>query len=74
MEVCDQGPGLPAAVREQLFTPHVTTKPNGSGMGLYLAQRITATRYGGNLNLEDLPQGGTRVVLELGSREETPHD
>lgn len=65
LEVEDRGPGLPASVREKLFTPHVTTKSNGAGMGLFLAHRIATTRLGGELRLEDREGGGTRAVLEL---------
>ena len=67
----DQGPGLPAEVRERLFTPHLTTKANGSGMGLFLAHRIATNRYGGRLELEDLKStdgSGTRALLEIGPR------
>jgi signal transduction histidine kinase len=74
LEIEDDGPGLPDEVRSRLFTPHVTTKATGSGMGLYLAQRIASTRYGGKVSLQDRPQGGTLVVLELGHREENDSD
>lgn len=75
MEVTDQGPGLPPAVRERLFTPHLTTKANGSGMGLFLAHRIATTRYGGSLNLEEGEDGrGVRAVLELAPRNEDLKD
>ncbi len=66
--VDDEGPGLPAEVRARLFTPHVTTKPSGSGMGLFLAHRIATTRYGGGLSLEERTPRGTRAVLDLGPR------
>jgi len=71
VEVLDRGPGLPPAVRQRLFTPHLSTKANGSGMGLFLAHRITTTRYGGRLTLDDRAGGGTRAVLRLGSRRES---
>jgi len=64
----DDGRGLPAEVRSRLFTPHVTTKPSGSGMGLFLAHRIATTRYGGSLVLEARAPRGTRAVLALGPR------
>jgi signal transduction histidine kinase len=64
----DDGPGLPPEVRRRLFTPHVTTKAHGSGMGLFLAHRIATSRYGGSLHLEDAEPTGTRAILELGSR------
>lgn len=71
----DQGPGLPEEVRGRLFTPHLTTKANGSGMGLFLAHRIATTRYDGRLELENLPGAGARAVLEIGPRgqEQRPH-
>jgi signal transduction histidine kinase len=65
LEVLDRGPGLAPDVRARLFTPHVTTKAHGTGMGLYLAERIARTRYGGSLELHDRPGGGVRAVLEL---------
>ena len=64
----DAGAGLPAEVRARLFTPHTTTKPSGSGMGLYLAHRIATTRYGGSLALEPRAPAGTRALLEVGPR------
>ena len=68
IEVDDRGEGLAPEVRERLFTPHVTTKASGSGMGLFLAQRLAAGRYDGSLELHDREGGGTRAVLELGPR------
>ncbi|MCB1035500.1 MAG: HAMP domain-containing histidine kinase [Acidobacteria bacterium] len=73
VEVLDQGPGLPAEVKRSLFSPHVTTKEQGSGMGLFLAHRIAVNRYGGSLRLEAVEPGvegagGTRAVLEVGPR------
>ncbi len=70
LEVDDQGPGLPAEVRRRLFTPHLSTKANGSGMGLFLAHRIATNRYAGSLELLDRETGGTRAVLEIGERAE----
>lgn len=74
VEVEDEGPGLPAGVREKLFTPHVTTKSTGAGMGLFLAHRIATTRLGGNLRLDDREGGGTLAVLELPLAEDAQDD
>lgn len=68
VRVEDEGAGLPGEVRARLFTPHVTTKPSGSGMGLFLAHRIATTRYGGSLALESRAPRGTRAVLAVGPR------
>ena len=67
VSVEDEGPGLPGEVRDRLFTPHVTTKPTGSGMGLFLARRIATTRYGGDLSLTDRERG-CRATLTLRDR------
>ncbi len=72
IDVEDRGAGIPAQVRARLFTPHVTTKEQGSGLGLFLSQRIATTRYGGSLQLEDREGGGTRAVLELFDRAGRP--
>ena len=66
----DEGGGLRDEVRERLFEPHVTTKPHGSGMGLFLAHRLVTGRYGGALRLEPREGAGTgtRVTLEIGDR------
>jgi C4-dicarboxylate-specific signal transduction histidine kinase len=61
----DQGPGLTAAVRARLFQPHVTTKEQGAGLGLFLAERIARRRYGGSLVLADRQPRGLRAVLTL---------
>jgi signal transduction histidine kinase len=66
--LADRGAGLPAEVRSRLFTPHVTTKPAGAGVGLYLAQRLAAHRYRGEVTLADRPGGGTVAVLRLRDR------
>jgi signal transduction histidine kinase len=72
VEVRDRGLGLAPEVRERLFTPHVSTKANGSGMGLFLAHRLATQRYGGGLELLDIEEhgdrAGTRAVLTLGDR------
>ncbi len=70
LQVDDEGPGLPPEVRQRLFTPHLSTKANGSGMGLFLAHRIAGSRYGGHLELQDLQPTGTRAALELKDRAE----
>ncbi|HEY2107219.1 MAG TPA: ATP-binding protein, partial [Candidatus Binataceae bacterium] len=46
VEVSDSGPGMTPDQEAQLFTPFFTTKPNGSGLGLVLSQRIIALHDG----------------------------
>ena len=53
----DEGSGLSDAIRDRLFEPHQTTKPEGAGMGLYIARRIARLWYGGDLIIEEQPKG-----------------
>jgi signal transduction histidine kinase len=48
IDVRDSGAGVPDEVAAQLFTPFVTSKPNGTGLGLALSRRI-AGEHGGAL-------------------------
>lgn len=50
LEIADSGPGVPDSIRERVFEPFVTGKPNGTGLGLALCQRL-AERMGGELTL-----------------------
>lgn len=68
VRVQDQGPGLDPSIQEHLFSPHTSTKSQGAGMGLYLAQRIATNRYGGALSLAERPNGGIEAKLVLGAR------
>lgn len=62
--VTDSGTGIADEVRDSLFKPGVTTKADGSGLGLTIAQAITA-QHGGKLELDEVPAGGCRAVLEI---------
>jgi signal transduction histidine kinase len=66
IEVEDNGPGVPEAIREFIFEPFFTTKPRGRGTGLGLSLvRATAQAHGGSVRVESSPSGGARFVLEL---------
>lgn len=69
-EVLDRGAGLADEVKGKLFTPHLTTKEQGAGMGLFLAKRIASSRYGGRLELRDREGGGAVAELTLRDRED----
>lgn len=51
VEVHDNGPGIPEAVREKLFTPFYTTKAQGGGLGL-LSVKLCAEEYGGSVTVD----------------------
>ncbi|MEZ0306563.1 MAG: nitrogen regulation protein NR(II) [Ramlibacter sp.] len=55
--VADRGPGIPAEVQQQLFTPFFTTKAEGMGLGLSMC-RTVVEQHGGFLEFEaNHPQG-----------------
>ena len=66
IRIADNGPGVPAGLRERVFEPFFTTKPpeKGTGVGLALC-RALARAHGGSLNLEDTPGGGASFILRL---------
>lgn len=68
VRVLDRGRGVPDSLQGRLFTPHVSSKADGAGMGLYLAQRLVALRYAGGIVLAPRDGGGTAAVLTLFAR------
>lgn len=64
IDICDNGPGVPADILPQLFTPFVTGRPDGLGLGLAIASDIM-TGFGGTLTLIPSPLGGAGFRLTL---------
>jgi signal transduction histidine kinase len=65
--VQDRGPGFAFATSETgeaFLRPGLTTKPTGSGFGLFLARRLVESR-GGSLTVGRAPQGGALVAVQL---------
>jgi two-component system nitrogen regulation sensor histidine kinase GlnL len=59
----DDGPGVSEQIAETLFYPLVTSRPEGSGLGLALAQDLV-TRHGGLIEFDSRP-GRTVFTLLL---------
>ena len=70
LTVEDSGPGIEDHVREQLFTPFFTTKPDGQGVGLTMVQEILQN-HGAEFSLDSAPGGPTRftALFEAASRQ-----
>jgi signal transduction histidine kinase len=65
----DQGPGIPPSLRERIFEPFFTTKPGGTGLGLSVVDAVV-TAHGGEVAVEEPPEGGARFLVALPVREE----
>lgn len=63
IRVIDNGPGVAPAVRQRLFTPFTTDKPDGLGLGLVISRDIVAA-FGGELSLEP-SSTGARFAIRL---------
>jgi len=61
VRVADNGPGLSDAVRDRLFTPFTTDKPDGMGLGLVISRDIVAG-FGGELSHEPSRTGAVFAV------------
>ena len=64
IEMEDNGPGIPRHLRERIFEPYVTTKPQGTGLGLALVKRMVEDHHGFIRAFSD-GKSYTRFVIEL---------
>ena len=62
--ILDSGPGIPDEVRHKIFYPFVTTKKQGSGIGLAMARKIVECHHG-LIDVADGPEGGTLFRLRI---------
>lgn len=61
LTVSDEGEGIPAEVRERIFDPFVTSKPDGTGLGLSMSYRIVEMHHG-KMDYETSAAGTTFTV------------
>jgi PAS domain S-box-containing protein len=64
IRIADTGIGIVPEIREKLFTPFVTTKEHGTGLGLALAKKIIESHQG-TIDIESEPGKGATIILRL---------
>lgn len=62
--VADRGPGIPAELLDQVFTPFYTSKPEGLGLGLSICRTIVEA-HGGAITVENRAGGGAAFTFML---------
>jgi PAS domain S-box-containing protein len=62
--VADDGPGIPPSLRETLFQPFVTTKREGTGLGLMICKRIVEAHHG-TIRAGTAEGGGAAFTIAL---------
>ena len=65
VDISDNGRGIPKDLGDTIFLPMITDKPEGSGLGLPIAQEIIS-RHGGTIHLHSSASGTTfSTILPL---------
>ena len=67
----DQGPGIPADVRERMFEPFFTTRAGGTGLGLAIVKRLIEV-LNGTVVLTDREGGGTVAEITVPAAPTSP--
>ncbi|MDV2116562.1 sensor histidine kinase [Alcaligenes faecalis] len=65
VDVCDNGPGVLPELKDSLFTPFTTSRPDGTGLGLALSQRLIERAHGEVFLLDGAPETTFRIILPL---------
>ena len=62
--VQDNGPGIDPNLMDRVFEPHFSTRPDGTGMGLYICKHLVE-RIGGTLTVHNVPGTGCRFSVGI---------
>jgi signal transduction histidine kinase len=68
LTVTDTGEGICPDIKDKLFTPFVSTKATGSGLGLSISKRIIEDHCGA-IAAANRPEGGARFIINLPARD-----
>ncbi|QDK34780.1 two-component sensor histidine kinase [Sphingomonas sp. IC081] len=66
IDICDDGPGIPAEIADSLFRPFVSRRPGGTGLGLAIVRRVMEA-HGGTVTLAARPGWSTCLRLTFGN-------
>ncbi len=72
LDVIDDGPGVPETIKPRIFEPFVTGKPDGTGLGLALCQRLVEEMGGEIALLPETAETTFRLTLPLSAKAVTP--
>lgn len=73
VQVTDDGPGIPADIRDRLFEPFVTSnKEGGTGLGLAISRKIIED-HGGTIAVQSSAETGTTFSISLPATVVSPH-
>jgi len=69
IKIADTGPGMTAAVQQQVFQPFFTTKPmgKGTGLGLSISHQVITEAHNGVLKCHSSPGQGTEFLIQIPS-------
>lgn len=64
LRITDDGPGIPDSVKSRIFEPFVTTRINGTGIGLAVVDAVVRA-HKGSITVENAPEAGTCFTICL---------
>lgn len=65
ISISDQGEGIPATLRPRLFEPFVTTRTEGTGLGLWVCRKIVEQHHHGRIDVSSCSEWATTVTVTL---------
>ncbi|MCA9070404.1 MAG: two-component sensor histidine kinase, partial [Planctomycetaceae bacterium] len=74
VRVADDGCGIPEADRNQIFQPYYTTKPAGTGLGLFVCRHIMEESGSGRIELTESSSQGTTITVCFTNEEIQSHE
>ena len=73
VRITDTGCGISEESMDTLFTPYVTSKEQGTGLGLCVVKNIVE-KHGGKISVSSKPDAGTTFTIRLPAKHSDPHE